>query len=73
MERLLFSRRESAAILNISVRELDYRIARGELAIRRVGRRVLIPGVELEKFASNHEPPKKAATDGNENSGRSLA
>jgi len=69
MERLLFARRESAAILNISVRELDYRIARGELAVRRVGRRVLIPRTELEKFASNSEPPKKAGTDGTENRG----
>jgi len=60
MERLLFARRESAAILNISVRELDYRIARGELAVRRVGRRVLIPRTELEKFASNGELGKKA-------------
>jgi len=45
---------------------LDYMIAQGEVAVRRVGRRVLIPRTELEKFASAREPAKKAGTDGTE-------
>jgi hypothetical protein len=32
---------------------LDYLIAHGKVCVRRVGRRVLIPRTELEKFASN--------------------
>jgi len=66
MEPLLLGRKEAAAALGICLRMLDYMIAQGEVAVRRVGRRVLIPRTELEKFASAREPAKKAGTDGTE-------
>lgn len=51
MEPLLVSKKESARALGISVRTLENRIALGELQARKIGRRVLIPRSELEKFA----------------------
>ena len=50
--KLLLSKRDAAALLSISVRTLEYLLARKELPARRVGRRVLIPSAAIEKFAS---------------------
>jgi excisionase family DNA binding protein len=50
-ERLLFSRREAAILLNLSLRTLDNLVARGELRVRRVGRRRLVERRELERFS----------------------
>lgn len=66
MEQLLINRKEAAHALGISLRLLDYMIAHGEVAVRRVGRRVLIARAELEKFASTREPLRKAGSDGAE-------
>jgi len=49
--RLLFSKKEAAQALCISVRTLEYLIGRGELPVKRVGRRVLISRLVLEHFA----------------------
>ncbi len=49
--RLLVPRQDAASILSISIRTLDYLIARNELPARRLGRRVLIPRQALEEFA----------------------
>ena len=51
MDSLLLSRRKAAAMLSISLRTLDYLIARKEIVVRRVGSRVLIPCAALENFA----------------------
>lgn len=50
-EKLLYTKREAAQLLSISVRSLDYLIFNGELAARRIGRRALIPRDALEQFA----------------------
>ena len=50
-ERLLWSKREAAAALGISVRTLEMLIALQELRSVRVGRRRMIPAIELERFA----------------------
>ena len=55
MEQILVSRQEAAKALSISVRSLDYMIARGELPARKLGKRTLIPRAALEKFARNPE------------------
>jgi excisionase family DNA binding protein len=47
----ILSRQEVAGALRLSLRSVDYLIARGELRVRRVGRRVLIPRAEVERFA----------------------
>lgn len=63
MEALLIGRHEAAAALGVSLRTLDYLIGRGELPARRVGRRVLIPRSELEKFARGGNTKTKVAPD----------
>ena len=54
--KLLFSRKDSAAVLGISVRALDYAIANGLLPIRRVGRRILISATSLRQFTRQDHP-----------------
>lgn len=64
MDQLLVGRHEAAAALGISLRSLDYNIARGELAVRRIGRRVLITRQELEQFANSRETTNEAPNNG---------
>jgi hypothetical protein len=52
--RLLYDRKSAALQLSISVRSLDYLIARQELATRRIASKVLIPHSELIRFARGH-------------------
>jgi len=49
-DKLLFTRLEAAKMLSISVRTLDNLQQRKEIQIRRIGRRVLFPATELERF-----------------------
>ena len=51
LQKILYSRREAAQIISLSLRSIDYLIENGELLARRVGRRVLIERAELERFA----------------------
>jgi excisionase family DNA binding protein len=53
---ILISKRDAAKALSISLRTLDYLIASKELAVRRVGRRCLIPRRLLEEFARRDHP-----------------
>lgn len=56
---ILLSRDDAAIALGLGRRTLDYLIARGELRVRRIGKRVLIPREELKRFA-NCEPPENS-------------
>jgi excisionase family DNA binding protein len=49
--RLLYSREEAAHRLSISVATLDRLIGAKEIMTRRIGRRVLVPHVELTKLS----------------------
>jgi hypothetical protein len=49
--RTLHSRNEAAYLLCLSTRALDYLIGKKELTVRRVGRKILVPHVELLKFS----------------------
>ena len=60
MEQILVSRQDAAKALSVSVRSVDYMIARGELPARKLGKRTLIPRAALERFARNPETPKGA-------------
>jgi hypothetical protein len=51
-EPILLSRRDGAQLLGISLRSLDYAIARGLIRTRKIGRRVMVPRTELLRFAS---------------------
>jgi excisionase family DNA binding protein len=50
--KILYSRKEAAFALGVSVRSLDYLIATRELPTRRIGSKVLIPAGELRRYAN---------------------
>lgn len=52
--KLLYSRKEAAAVLSVSLRTLDYLVATRQLVTRKIGARVLIPSRELQKFAEGY-------------------
>lgn len=63
VQKFLYDRRSAAASLSVSVRTVDYYIARGELRTIRIGRKVLIPASELKQFArTNHYDPVATAS-----------
>ena len=49
--RLLYSKAQAAEMLSVSVRTIDYLIANKELAVRRIGKRCLIPHQSLVRCA----------------------
>jgi excisionase family DNA binding protein len=59
-DKLAVSRFEAARLLSISLRTLDSLLARGELRGRRVGRRVVFPVEELQRFLRKDHPVKEA-------------
>jgi excisionase family DNA binding protein len=50
-EPILVSKKEAAQVLSVSLRTVDNLIAAKEPAVRRLGRRCLIPRAALEAFA----------------------
>ena len=54
-ERLFYPRNDAAYQLGVSVRTLDYLVARKELETRRIGKKVLITRRSLVRFSNaNH-------------------
>ena len=49
--KILYTKREAAQLLSISVRSLDYLIFSQQLSARRIGRRVLLHRDAIEQFA----------------------
>jgi hypothetical protein len=60
MDKLLYSRKETAALLSISVRRLDYLIEQGIFKPCRIGRKVTIPSKQITKFAAGDWPELRA-------------
>jgi Helix-turn-helix domain len=60
VDKLLFSRKEAAALLSISVRRLDYLIEQSVFKPCRIGRKVTIPAKQLIKFAAGDWPQLRA-------------
>jgi len=56
VEKLLFSRRDTAEVLSLSVRSIDYLITAGRLPMRRVGGKILIPASAIRRFAREDHP-----------------
>ena len=55
LERLLYDRKLAAEACSVSVRTIDYALARGELEIRKKGRRTLITASSLKRWTNrNH-------------------
>ena len=58
IDKLLYDRKSVAYALSISIRALDYLIAKREIRIRRIGGKVLIAATELKRFAAaDHAQP----------------
>ena len=49
--KVLYTKREAAQLLSVSVRSVDYLIFSRQLPSRRIGRRVLIHRDAIEQFA----------------------
>lgn len=50
MDRLLYSKRNAAELLSVSLRKLDSLIATNQIQTMRIGKRVLISREALENF-----------------------
>jgi excisionase family DNA binding protein len=62
--KILYSRQEAAELLSLSLRSVVMLIDRGELPVRRIGRRVLVPRASLEAFARrDHKMQPRTADD----------
>jgi hypothetical protein len=58
----LYDRKEAARQLSISMRSLDYLIARKQLDTRRIGKKVLVTHASLVRYSSaNHYEAVKEA------------
>ena len=51
VEKVLFSRKDAAFALSISLRSLDGLVASKEIAFRRMGRKVMIPATEVKRVS----------------------
>jgi hypothetical protein len=56
VEKLLYSRRDAAKALSLSIRPIDYLIATGRLTTRRIGGKILIPTSAVRRFAREDHP-----------------
>lgn|GEM_PF-1887918 len=56
VEKLLYSRRDTAEALSLSIRSIDYLITSGRLPARRVGGKILIPASAVRRFAREDHP-----------------
>ena len=56
VEKLLYSRRDTAEALSLSIRSIDYLITTGRLTARRVGGKILIPASAVRCFAREDHP-----------------
>ncbi len=50
-EKVLYTKREAAQLLSVSLRTIDYLIFSQQLPARRIGRRVLVHRDSIEQFA----------------------
>jgi excisionase family DNA binding protein len=50
-DKILYTKKEAAEQLSISVSSVDILIARGDIEVRQFGRRLLVPRTELERLA----------------------
>jgi hypothetical protein len=56
VEKLLYSRRDTAEALSLSIRSVDYLITTGRLTVRKVGGKILIPVGAIRRFAREDHP-----------------
>ena len=56
VEKLLYSRRDTAEALCLSIRSVDYLITTGRLSTRRIGGKILISASTVRRFAREDHP-----------------
>lgn len=56
VQKLLYSRKDTARALSLSVRSIDYLIYTGRLPTRRVGGKILVPVSDIRRFARTDHP-----------------
>jgi hypothetical protein len=56
VEKLPYSRRDTAEALSLSIRSIDYLITTGRLPTRRVGGKILVPASAVRRFAREDDP-----------------
>jgi len=56
VQPLLYSRRDAARLLGISLRSVDYLIASGKLKSRKIGSRILVPASQIARLAETGCP-----------------
>lgn len=63
LDKLLYPKKESAEILGVSVHTINRDVHLGRIAVKRYGRRVLIPRDEILRIAKEGMPaaPSEAA------------
>ena len=61
--KILYSKREAAQVLSVSLRTFDNLIANEEIVVRRLGRRVLVEFRELQRFAQQDHPTQSKETE----------
>lgn len=65
IQKVLYTKREAAQLLSISVRSIDYLIFSRQIPTRRVGRRVLVHREAIEQFARrDHASIRVSAVSG---------
>jgi hypothetical protein len=56
VQKLLYSRRDAARALSLSIRSIDYLICTGRLPTRRVGGKILLHVSDVRRFATKDHP-----------------
>lgn len=56
VQKLLYSRRDAARALSLSVRSIDYLICTGRIPTRRIGGKILIHVTDVRRFAKTDHP-----------------
>jgi excisionase family DNA binding protein len=64
MEKLLFSKKEAAMAIGVSIRTLENMISIGEVPTRRIGRRRLIEAQQLARFCRHDHATQSPKADG---------
>ena len=72
VEKLLYSRRDTAEALCLSIRSVDYLITTGRLTTRRIGGKILIPATAVRRFAKEDHPESVRAAGVHTPSNESL-
>jgi excisionase family DNA binding protein len=63
INKLLYSKKEAALSLGISLRSVEHLISQKHLSTRRIGRRVLVSASVLEQFARRDHPEPLVKSD----------